>query len=274
MRKTFFRSITVLVMLYTLCLSTFAQGIAFDTSRMDRSVDACDDFFQFANGNWVKNTTIPASQSRWGSFNILAESNRDVLHDILENAAKAKSKKGSNAQLIGDFYASCMDEAAIETAGLKPLSPYLTRINSMKSSSDVAPTIAWLHKNGVPVLFRLGGGPDAKNSNLVIVNAGQGGLSLPNKDYYTKMDARSVEIRVKFSDYMTNMFKLLGDNPDAAARNAQAVMDLQMRLANASKPPVELRDRDKNYNKIPVADEQKVIPNLPLDSYMKTRGIA
>ena len=274
MRKTFFRSVTVLVMLYTLCLSTFAQGIAFDTSRMDRSVDACDDFFQFANGNWVKNTTIPASQSRWGSFNILAESNRDVLHDILENAAKAKSKKGSNVQLIGDFYASCMDEAAIETAGLKPLAPYLTRINSMKSSSDVAPTIAWLHKNGVPVLFRLGGGPDAKNSNLVIVNAGQGGLSLPNKDYYTKMDARSVEIRVKFSDYMTNMFKLLGDNPDAAARNAQAVMDLQMRLANASKPPVELRDRDKNYNKIPVADAQKVIPNLPLDSYMKTRGIA
>ena len=113
MRKTFFRSVTVLVMLYTLCLSTFAQGIAFDTSRMDRSVDACDDFFQFANGNWVKNTTIPASQSRWGSFNILAESNRDVLHDILENAAKAKSKKGSNVQLIGDFYASCMDEALI-----------------------------------------------------------------------------------------------------------------------------------------------------------------
>src|SRR6478735_2725587 len=242
MHKTFFRSVTVLVMLYTLCLSTFAQGVAFDTSRMNRSVDACDDFFEFANGNWVTNTAIPPSQSRWVSFNVLAESNRDVLHDILENAAKTKSKKGSNVQLIGDFYASCMDEGAIEAAGVKPLAPYLTRINAMKSSSDVAPTIAWLHKSGVPVLFRMGGGPDAKNSNLVIVNAGQGGLSLPNKDYYTKMDARSVEIRVKFNDYMTNMFKLLGDNPDTAARNAQTVMDLQMRLANASKAPVDLRD--------------------------------
>src|SRR4030095_4581782 len=101
----------------------------------------------------------------------------------------------------------------------------------------------------------------------------QGGLSLPNKDYYTKTDARSVEIRGKFTEYMTNMFKLLGDTPDAAAHNAQTVMDIQLRLANASKPPVELRDRDKNYNKIPVADAQKVVTNFPLDSYLSTRGI-
>src|SRR5262245_47494475 len=130
MQKTLLRSIATAMMLYAMCFSTIAQSTGFDTSRMDRSADACEDFFQFANGNWVKNTAIPASQSRWGSFNILAESNRDTLHDILENAAKTKSPKGSNMQLIGDFYATCMDEPAIEAAGLKPLAPYLKQIDS------------------------------------------------------------------------------------------------------------------------------------------------
>ncbi|HEV7701427.1 MAG TPA: M13 family metallopeptidase [Pyrinomonadaceae bacterium] len=272
MFRPFLRFIAASAVVMSIFTSALAQS-GYDTSRMDRSADACDDFFQFANGNWVKNTEIPASQSRWGSFNILAESNRDVLHTILENAVKTKAAKGSTVQLIGDYYASCIDEAAIEKAGTKPLDPYLKQIVKIKTAKDVVRQLALLHKEGVPSVFRLGGGADAKNSNMVIVNAGQGGLSLPNKDYYTKLDARSVEIRVKFLEHMTNMFKLLGDNPDTAARNAQTVMDVQTRLANASKAPVELRDPDKNYNKIPLADAQKIIPNLPLASYMKERGM-
>ncbi len=262
-------ALTAIASLWT---ATLAQSSGFDTSRMDRSANACDDFFQFANGTWVKNTEIPPSQASWGSFSILQESNRDVLHNILENAAKAKAPKGSNMRLIGDFYASCMDEPAIEKAGLTPLQPYLTHIAAIKSSKDLPAAIAWMHKNGIPGIFRFGGSPDLKNSNMVIINGGQSGLSLPNKDYYTKMDQRSVEIRVKFNDYMTNMFKLLGDNADTAARNAQTVMDIQMRLANASKAPVELRDREKNYNKIPLTEAQKVIPNLNLAAYLKARG--
>jgi putative endopeptidase len=272
MFRPFLRFIAAAAVVMSIFTGAMAQS-GFDTSRMDRSADACDDFFQFANGNWIKNTEIPPSQSRWGSFNILAEGNRDVLHTILENSVKAHARKGSDTQLIGDFYASCMDEAAIEKAGTKPLDPYMKQIAKIKTSQDVANTLGWMHKNGLPGLFRFGGGPDAKNSNMVIVNAGQGGLSLPNKDYYTKMDARSVEIRVKFNEHMTNMFKLMGEDAGTAARHAQTVLDIQTRLANASKAPVELRDRDKNYNKIRVADAQKIIPNLPLNTYLKTRGM-
>ncbi|MEP6947077.1 MAG: M13 family metallopeptidase [Acidobacteriota bacterium] len=273
MPKNYVRFVTTLVVIMSLYTCTMAQSSGFDTSRLDRSADACDDFFQFANGTWVKNTEIPPSQSRWGSFNTLAESNRDVLHSILEDAAKTKAPKGSDTQMIGDYYASCMDEPAIEKAGTTPLEPYLKQIANIKTNKDLPASIAWMHKNGVPALFRVGGGADAKNSNMVIVNAGQGGLSLPNKDYYTKMDARSVEIRAKFVDHVANIFKLLGDDADTAKRNAQTVMDLQTRLANASKAPVELRDRDKNYNKIPLADAQKFIPNLNLATYLKQRGM-
>src|SRR5258708_25652464 len=130
-----------------------------------------------------------------------------------------------------------------------------------------------MHKSGIPALFRLGGGPDAKNSNMVIVNSGQAGLSLPNRDYYVKEDAKSVEIRGKFVAHMTNMFKLLGESPEAAAANANTVMSIQTRLAKASKAPADLRDPDKNYNKIKLAEAQAIIPNFSLTEYMKLRGI-
>jgi len=264
---------TAFLIVMSIYASALAQSTGFDTSRMDTSADACEDFFQYANGNWVKNTEIPPSQSRWGSFNILQESNRDVLHDILENAIKQKAPKGSNIQMIGDFYASCMDEAAIEKAGVKPLDPYLKQIAKIKTADDVKRNVALMHKEGLPALFRLGGGSDPKDSNNVIVNSGQGGLSLPNRDYYVKDDAKSVEIKGKFVEYMTNMFKLLGETPDTAAADAKTVMDIQMRLAKASTSPADLRDPDKNYNKIPLADAQAIIPNFSLTEYMQTRGM-
>ena len=273
MRTSFFRSITVLAIAFSICNGVLAQSSGFDTSRMDRSADACDDFFTFASGTWVKNTEIPPSQSRWGTFNMLAESNRDVSHDILESAAKTKAPVGSSLRLIGDYYASCMDEAAIEKAGTTPLDKTFKAINKIETAKDVRLEVATLHNMGVPVLFRLGGGPDQKNTNMVIVNAGQGGLSLPNRDYYTKEDAKSVEIRGKFVDHMTNMFRLLNETPEKAAVDAATVMDIQMKLARASAAPVELRDPDKNYNKIALDDAQKIIPNFSLSAYMKERGM-
>jgi putative endopeptidase len=237
---------------------------------MDTSADACDDFFQYANGNWVKNTPIPPSQTRWGSFNILSEANRDILHDILEKAATNKNATG-NEKLIGDFYASCMDEAAIDSAGTSAIDPTLSRIAGLKTMDDVKREVAELHKAGLPALFNMRGGADAKNSNMVIVNAGQGGLTLA-RDNYVRTDQRTADIRDKFVEHMTNMFKLAGDSPDQAAAEAKASMDVQMRLAKASKSPADLRDRDKNYNKISVADAQAIVPNFNLSDYMKLRG--
>ena len=273
MRTGFFRSITALAIALSIYSGAMAQSSGFDTSRMDRSADACDDFFTYASGTWVKNTEIPPSQSRWGTFNMLAESNRDVSHDILESAAKQKAASGSSLQLIGDYYASCMDEAAIEKTGTKPLDPFFKSIDNMKTGDDVMRETAQLHNMGVTSLFRLGGGPDQKNTNMVIVGAGQGGLSLPNRDYYTKEDAKSVEIRSKFVEHISNMFKLLGESPTQSSADAATVMDIQMKLAKASAAPVELRDPDKNYNKISVADAQMIIPNFSLTSYMKERGM-
>jgi putative endopeptidase len=269
-----FRILITLAVALSLWSATLAQSSGFDTSRMDRNVDACDDFFQFANGTWLKNTEIPPSQSRWGSFNILAENNREVLHDILEKAAANKAAKGTTLRMIGDYYESCMNEPAIEKAGIKPIEKIFKKINKIKDANGVKKEIAELHKAGYPSLFRLGVGADAKDSNTIIVSAGQAGLSLPNRDYYTKEDARSVEIRSKFVDYMTNMFKLAGDSPDAAAANAKTVMDMQTRLAKASTAPADLRDPDKNYNKIPLADAQAIFTNFPLADYMKWRGMA
>lgn len=273
MRSTLKRYFVALFVFATLTSSAFGQT-AFDISRMDRNADACEDFFQFANGTWVKNTEVPPSQARWGTFNILGDRNRDILHDILDKAVAAKdAKKGSDVQLIGDYYAACMDENAIEANGIKPIEPVLVQIEKLGTQDDVVREIANLHNDGFPALFRFGGGRDAKDSNAVIVSSGQGGLSLPNKDYYTKEDAKMVETRQKFVEYMTKVFDMSGDTPAEAKAHAEAVMAIQMQLAKASKAPVEMRDPDKNYNKIKLSDAQAIIPNLSLKDYMKRRGI-
>ena len=273
MRSTLKRYFVALFVFATLTSSALGQT-AFDISRMDRNADACEDFFQFANGTWVKKTEVPPSQARWGTFNILGDRNRDILHDILDRAAAAKNaKKGSDVQLIGDYYAACMDENAIEANGIKPIEPVLEQIEKLRTQDDVVREIADLHNDGFPALFRFGGGRDAKDSNSVIVSSGQGGLSLPNKDYYTKDDAKMVETRQKFVEYMTKVFDMSGDTPAEAKAHAETVMAIQMRLANASKAPVEMRDPDKNYNKIKLSDAQAIIPNLPLKDYLKRRGI-
>lgn len=273
MRKSNFRFITALTVLLSVCAAAFAQNKGFDTSRMDTSVEACTDFFEYANGSWLKNTQIPASESRWGTFNILADNNNSILKEVLESASKTKAAPGTDSQLIGDFYSSCMDEAAIEKADAKPLKPYFKQIDKVKTVEELQNQIASMHNSGLPAVFSFGAGTDLKNSSMVIINAGQGGISLPNRDYYTNDDAKSVETRQKFMTYMTNMFKNLGDSPEAAAANAKIVMDIQMRLAKASLGSVELRNPDNRYNKVSLAAAQEITPNLSWTKYMNARGI-
>lgn len=273
MRSSFFRFALSLLLLTSFSMTTLAQTKAFDTSRMDTSADACENFFDYANGTWVKNTPIPPAFSRWGTFNELNDNNQAVLREILDNAVKTKSAKGSDAQLSGDLYASCMDEAAIEKADSKPLQPHFMRIAKIKTINELKTAIAEFHAMGAGMFFGFGGGADAKDSTKNIANANQGGLSLPNKEFYTKDDPKSKETREKFVQYMTNMFKLLGDSPDQAAANANTVMKIQNRLAMASKAPVELRDPDKRYNKMSVADANKLTPNFSWNDYFKVRGV-
>lgn len=268
-----YRIFTASAVLFSMVFSALAQGKGFDTSRMDKSVEACTDFFQYANGTWIKNTKVPATESRWGTFNILADSNNALLKRVLEESAKAKAKQGSDAQLIGDFYAACMDEAGIEKTGLSPVKPFFDQIAAIKDTSGLVKQVAKLHDAGIPAVFSFGAGPDLKDSNAVLINAGQGGLSLPNRDFYTKTDPKSVETREKFVEYMTNMFKLLGDDAETAASNAGTVMKMQTDLAEVSLTPVELRNPDNRYNKVATDRAIAAMPDFSLADYMAARSV-
>ncbi|HRH46061.1 MAG TPA: M13 family metallopeptidase, partial [Pyrinomonadaceae bacterium] len=260
-------------LLLAFSINSFAQTKAFDTSRMDTSADACEDFYQYANGGWLKNTEIPASQARWGSFNILNENNNNTLKSILESAGQAKAPAGSSLQLIGDFYASCTNEDEIEKAGTTALNPYFQQINNIKDVKGLQQQIAAFHSMGIGNIFTFGVFSDAKNSSMNVANANQGGLTLPTKDYYLKDDPKSVETRTKFVEHLTNMFKLFGDDADKAAANAKTVLDFQTRLAKASMSPVELRDPEKTYNKKDLAQLTEMSPNFSWTAYLTTRGI-
>jgi putative endopeptidase len=250
------------------------KGRGFDTTRMDREAAACNDFYQFANGNWLKTTEIPAAFSSWGSFNILAENNRATLRQILEEAAKKPAAKGSVEQKIGDYYASCMDTAKREAEGAKPLQAELERINALKSVKDLHAQLARMHRMGVPALFDFDALPDFKNSSMVIGLATQGGLSLPTNEYYTKTDDKSKELREQFTQHVARMFQLLGDAPEKASANARTVLAIQTRLAQNSRTPVELRDFSKQYNKMGSKELSELTPAFSWGDYFAGLGLA
>ncbi len=274
MRNFYFRFIFITTLILSVSAIAFGQNAAFDITRMDKSVNACTDFFQFANGTWLNNTEIPGDQSSWGSFNILAENNRTILRELVdETVVKTDATKGSDTQLIGDFYFSCMNEAEIEAAGAKPISPYFNDINSIGDKKDLQKQIAKMHDLGIPVLFGFYGGTDLKNSKMVIANAGQGGLSMPGREYYIGGDPKMQEARDKFREYVVNMFQLMGDSEQEARTKMFTVMRIQMRLAYASLARADLRNPDNRYKKISVTEANSITPNFVWDDYMKLRGI-
>lgn len=274
MRNFYFRWTAIIAVALSLFTVATAQNKGFDVNRMDKSVEACTDFFQYSNGTWIKNTKIPGSQSRWGSFNILAENNRQILKEVLEKAAaRADAEKGSDTQLTGDFYSSCMNEEAIERAGIKPVMPYLNEIQKIKTKRDLKRSIAKMHNLGVPVLFGFGGGTDLKNSKMVIANAGQGGLSMPSKDYYVDGTPQFQKHRDKFREYVMKMFMHMGDSEQKARDKAFIIMRIQMRLAYASLRRVELRNPDNRYKKVSVEEANKITPDFSWTDYMNDRGI-
>ncbi|AVP96894.1 peptidase [Ahniella affigens] len=246
---------------------------ALDAKNFDTSVPACTDFYQHANGNWLKTTTIPAEYSSWGVFNEINERNLETLKSVLESAAaNQNAKPGSNEQKLGDFYAAAMDEAAIEKAGRAPIDPELKQIDALTDRAGVVALINDWQSRGNSVLFGLGKEADLKNSTTNIAYAVQGGLALPDRDYYTKTDADSVALRAKYFDHMTKMLELAGTPADQARLDAAEIMQLETRLANASLTNIELRNPANFYNISTIADASKATPNYNWAALFKAIG--
>jgi putative endopeptidase len=255
---------------------TTQQGVGINPANIDKTVNPCDDFYRYASGNWLKNNPVPAAESRWGSFNELADHNNATQKAILEDLARksATAAKGTNAQKVGDFYAAAMDTVAIEKAGLTYLKPYLDRISAIKTLPEMQKFLADPKSQAGSVWYSSGVGQDEKISSQYAVQFYQGGLTLPNRDYYLNDDARSKNIRAAYNTYLVNTFKRLGDSETQAAAHAATVMRIETRLAKASKSPVDLRDPQANYNKMTVAQATKEFPNLNMPLLLKENHLS
>jgi putative endopeptidase len=246
-----------------------------DPANMDTSVRPGDDFYRYANGAWLQENPIPASESAWGAFYEVQEANFQVLHVILEEAARrTDAPKGSALQMVGDFYASAMDSARAEADGARPLDDELRRIAAIKTVADLQDEIARVQTMGLRVPFALFAAQDAKQSTQVIVQIVQAGLGMPDRDYYTKQDDASKKLRDQYLAHVTKMLTLLGEDAATAAAHAGTVLAMETRLANASLTRVQRRDPEANYHKLPFDSLAALTPAMSWSRLFDGLGIA
>jgi putative endopeptidase len=243
-----------------------------DVSAMDRSVDPCVDFYHYSCGGWEQKNPIAGDQVRWNVYSKLYEDNLTYLRGILEQASTAKNPDAVT-QKIGDYYAACMDESAVEKLGAKPMQPALDQVQAIKNVHDLAPVVAGLHLAGDSLFFDSGSQQDPDNSDAMIVGVGQGGLGLPDRDYYTKDDPKSKEIRARYLQHVQKMFELLGGPPATAKKEADTVMRIETNLANASLTRVDRRDPYKVKHKMKVAELNALAPNFDWSVYFSTAQV-
>lgn len=235
-----------------------------DPVNMDLSVRPGDDFYQYASGTWIKNNPVPAKETRWGSFNVLRDFNINAVKGLVEDAAADKSvPAGSVKRRVGDFYTAAMDSLTIEKLGYTPIKPELEKIKQVKNIADVLNHIADLRTAGIASpMFGFGVGQDRKNVNKYLPQLGQGGTTLPDRDYYLKDDSRSVKIREAYNTYMISLFRLTGSTAAEAAKKAAGIMSIEKKFAEAQMTRLELRDPYKTYNKYTVTDFNKTTPGI------------
>jgi endothelin-converting enzyme/putative endopeptidase len=245
-----------------------------DVNAMDRTADPCVDFYQYACGGWMKNNPVPADQARWSVYSKLAEDNQRFLWGILEDLSKRHDGRNASQQKIGDYFGACMDERTIEARGAAPLKPYFDQIAGLRSNKDLPRVLARLHLALADqgLYFGFGSSQDFGDSTRVIAFATAGGLGLPDRDSYLKDDAKSKDIRAKYVAHIANTFKLLGDAPAQAQRQADRVMAMETELARASLSRVDKRDPYKLFHKVDAKGLQALTPGFDWHAYLAEAG--
>ncbi len=246
---------------------------AFDTARMDARIKPCEDFNRYANGSWLDAEQIPGDRGSWGAFDQLYEQNLTMLRDILERASKANAPAGSPERLVGDLYASVMNQAQCDAAGLKPIQPLLDRVEKVKDAASVQEAMAYLTTQEISAPFNFGASPDAKNSTMTIAAATQGGLGLPDRDYYFKDDERSKTIRDEYVKHVAKMLEIAGYDAKRAAAGAQTVMELETRLAKVSLSAEELRNPEAIYHMMGAAERKALTPHFDWERFLTSIGL-
>jgi putative endopeptidase len=242
-----------------------------DVTSMDRSVDPCTDFFAYSCGGWIKKNPIPPDQTSWSVYSKLEDDNKSILREILESSALPAGRRDALTQKIGDYYAACMDERAINAASIKPLQPVLDQIQQLHSKRDIASIAAAMVSDDA--LFRFRSDQDYKDATQVIAEADQGGLGLPDRDYYLNADAKSVQLRKAYVAHLQKMFELLGDEPAAAGAEARTVMRIETALAQGSLTRVERRDPRKLYHKMTTQQLSTLNPSFQWKIYFAKVGL-
>ena len=241
-------------------------------ATMDSTVDPCQDFYMYACGGWLKSTQLPPDRPRWGrGFSEIDERNLAVLRGILEEAGKQTDRDASRAR-IGDFYGSCMDETAVEKLGVAPMKPLLAQIADVKDAGSLMAMVGKLHVSGVGAVFQLAVAPDFKDPNIEIAHFFQGGLGMPDRDYYLKDDDQSKELRSAYLGHVTKMLALMGESQEEAAKHAGLILAFETELAKVSMPRAEARNLEKIYHKIDITGLKSLTPRLPWDRYLAATG--
>ena len=270
------KTVSTIILLVVFLVGTILgqTGHGFDLANLDKNTPACSDFYQYANGGWLAANPIPAAYSSWGVASILNEKNRDVSHEILDSlAANTAAPKGSAEQKVGDYYASCMDEAKIEKEGIQPIAPVFEKIAAIKDTKDLQDAITHFHSMGLNVIFASGSIQDFKNSAEVTFGIFQGGLGLPDRDYYLKADEDSKKTRDAYVQHVAKMFGLMGDDAAKASAEAQTVMTIETKLAEASMTRVERRNPANIYHPMTVAQLKELAPAFDWVGYMQKLGV-